>query len=92
MAILYTKNSSGAIRRLRKRKPTKEYLLALAKHIKFLKKLGFKVDAKGRIKLDKKCRYTINTFVPSEPTKKSLSISSIKLLNVSSVPSLASIT
>ena len=70
MAILYTKNTSGAIRRLRKRKPTKEYLLALAKHIKFLKKLGFKVDAKGRIKLDKKGRYTINTFVPSEPTKR----------------------
>ena len=54
MAILYTKNTSGAIRRLRRRKPTKEYLAALAKHVKFLRKLGFNVDAKGRIKLDKK--------------------------------------
>ena len=54
MALLYTKNTSGAIRRLRRRKPTKQYLAALAKHVKFLRKLGFKVDAKGRIKLDKK--------------------------------------
>ena len=41
MAILYTKNTSGAIRRLRRKKPTKEYLIALARHIKYLKKLGF---------------------------------------------------
>ena len=70
MALLYTKNTSGAIRRLRRRKPTKQYLAALAKHVKFLRKLGFKVDAKGRIKLDKKGRYKINTFVPYESTKR----------------------
>ena len=48
--ILYTKNSSGAIRRARRRKPTKGYLAALIKHIKFLRSLGFKVDSKGKMK------------------------------------------
>ena len=48
--ILYTKNSSGAIRRARRRKPTKSYLAALIKHIKFLRSLGFKVDSKGKMK------------------------------------------
>ena len=72
MAILYTKNTSGAIRRLRRKKPTKEYLIALAKHIKYLKKLGFNVDEKGRIKLDKKGRYAIETFVPE--TREELSV------------------
>tara|TARA_Y100000361_G_scaffold54658_1_gene47677 strand:+ start:229 stop:609 length:381 start_codon:yes stop_codon:yes gene_type:complete len=52
--ILYTKNSSGAIRRARRRKPTKGYLAALIKHIKFLRSLGFKVDSKGKMK--RKCR------------------------------------
>ena len=41
MAIIYTNQSSGAIRRLRRRKPTKAYLEALQKQIKYLKKLGF---------------------------------------------------
>tara|TARA_Y100001970_G_scaffold281299_1_gene391779 strand:+ start:10396 stop:10767 length:372 start_codon:yes stop_codon:yes gene_type:complete len=72
MAILYTRNTSGAIRRLRRKKPTKEYLIALAKHIKYLKKLGFNVDEKGRIKLDKKGRYAIETFVPE--TREELSV------------------
>ena len=72
MALLYTKNTSGAIRRLRRRKPTKEYLIALARHIKYLKKLGFNVDEKGRIKLDKKGRYAIETFVPE--TREELSV------------------
>ena len=48
--ILYTKNSSGAIRRARRRKPTRGYLAALIKHIKFLRSLGFKVDSKGKMK------------------------------------------
>ena len=48
--ILYTKDSSGAIRRARRRKPTKSYLIALIKHIKFLRSLGFKVDSKGKMK------------------------------------------
>ena len=72
MAILYTKNTSGAIRRLRRKKPTKEYLIALTRHIKYLKKLGFNVDEKGRIKLDKKGRYAIETFVPE--TREELSV------------------
>ena len=38
MAIIYTNQSSGAIRRAKKRKPTKAYLEALSKHIKYLKK------------------------------------------------------
>ena len=60
MAIIYTNNSSGAIRRLRNRKPTKAYLEALQKHIKYLKKLGFDVDDKGRIKLTKDGRHAID--------------------------------
>ena len=37
MAIIYTNNSSGGIRRLREKKPTKAYKEALAKHRKYLK-------------------------------------------------------
>ena len=48
--MIYTKNTSGAIRRLRNKKPTKGYLSALINHIKFLKSLGFKFDSKGKIK------------------------------------------
>ena len=48
--MIYTKNSSGAIRRLRRQKPTKGYLASLFKHIKFLRSLGFKVDSKGKMK------------------------------------------
>ena len=47
-------------------------MIALAKHIKYLKKLGFNVDEKGRIKLDKKGRYAIETFVPE--TREELSV------------------
>ena len=60
MAIIYTNQSSGAIRRLRRRKPTKAYLEAVKKHIKYLKKLGFDVDDKGRIKLTTNGRYAID--------------------------------
>ena len=49
-SMIYTKNTSGAIRRLRNKKPTKGYLSALVEHIKFLKSLGFKFDSKGKIK------------------------------------------
>ena len=48
--MIYTKNSSGAIRRLRRKKPTKSYFTALLSHIKFLKSLGFKFDSKGKMK------------------------------------------
>ena len=49
-SMIYTKNSSGAIRRLRRKKPTKSYLSALLGHIRFLRGLGFKVDSKGKMK------------------------------------------
>ena len=49
-SMIYTKNSSGAIRRLRRKKPTKSYFTALLSHIKFLKSLGFKFDSKGKMK------------------------------------------
>ena len=49
-SLIYTKNTSGAIRRLRNKKPTKGYLSALVEHIKFLKNLGFKIDSKGKMK------------------------------------------
>ena len=60
MAIIYTNQSSGAIRRMRNRKPTKAYLEAVKKHVKYLKKLGFDVDDTGRIKLTRNGRYAID--------------------------------
>jgi len=60
MAIIYTHNSSGAIRRLRNKKPTKAYKEALKKHIKYLQKLGFDCDDNGRIQLTTDGRYTID--------------------------------
>ena len=60
MAIIYTNQSSGAIRKAKKRKPTKAYLEALSKHIKYLKKLGFDCDDNGRIKLTTDGRHTID--------------------------------
>ena len=60
MAIIYTNQSSGAIRRMRNRKPTKAYLEAVKKHVKYLKKLGFDVDDTGRIKLTTNGRYAID--------------------------------
>ena len=60
-SIIYTKNTSGAIRKARRRKPKKSYFIALKKYIKYLKSLGLKVDSKGKIKN----RYTFErkTFV-----------------------------
>ena len=60
MAIIYTNQSSGAIRKAKKRKPTKAYLEALSKHVKYLKKLGFDCDDNGRIKLTTDGRHTID--------------------------------
>ena len=60
MAIIYTNQSSGAIRRAKKRKPTKAYLEALSKHVKYLNKLGFECDDNGRIKLTTDGRHTID--------------------------------
>ena len=60
-SMIYTKNSTGAIRRARRRKPKKSYFIALKKYIKFLKSLGFKVDSKGKIK--KRYTFKRKTFV-----------------------------
>ena len=60
MAIIYTHNSSGAIRRLRNKKPTKAYKEALKKHVKYLQKLGFECDDNGRIQLTPDGRYSID--------------------------------
>ena len=56
MAIIYTNNSSGAIRKARRRKPTKDYYVALAKHIKYLKSLGLNVNENGRVIVKKQQR------------------------------------
>ena len=60
-SIIYTKNTSGAIRKARRRKPTKSYFIALKKYIKYLKSLGLKVDSKGKIK--KRYTFERKTFV-----------------------------
>ena len=60
MAIIYTNNSSGAIRRLKKKKPTKAYKEALKKHIKYLQKLGFNCDDNGRIQLTERGGYYLD--------------------------------
>ena len=59
--MIYTKNSSGAIRKARRRKPKKSYFIALKKYIKYLKSLGLKVDSKGKIK--KRYTFERKTFV-----------------------------
>ena len=60
-SIIYTKNTSGAIRKARRRKPKKSYFIALKKYIKYLKSLGLKVDSKGKIK--KRYPFERKTFV-----------------------------
>ena len=60
-SIIYTKNTSGAIRKARKRKPKKSYFIALKKYIKYLKSLGFRVDSNGKVK--KRYKFKRKTFV-----------------------------
>ena len=60
-SIIYTKNTSGAIRKARRRKPKKSYFIALKKYIKYLKSLGLKVDSKGKMK--KRYTFERKTFV-----------------------------
>ena len=60
-SIIYTKNTSGAIRKARRRKPKKSYFIALKKYIKYLKSLGLKVYSKGKIK--KRYTFERKTFV-----------------------------
>ena len=62
-SMIYTKNSSGAIRRAKRRKPKKSYFIALKKYIKYLKSLGLRVDSKGKIK--KRYTFERKTFVPA---------------------------
>ena len=60
-SIIYTKNTSGAIRKARRRKPKKSYFIALKKYIKYLKSLGLKVDSNGKVK--KRYKFKRKTFV-----------------------------
>ena len=60
-SMIYTKNSSGAILRAKRRKPKKSYFIALKKYIKYLKSLGLRVDSKGKIK--KRYTFERKTFV-----------------------------
>ena len=60
-SIIYTKNTSGAIRKARRRKPKKSYFIALKKYIKYLKRLGLRVDSKGKI--TKRYTFERKTFV-----------------------------
>jgi len=73
MAIIYTNQSSGAIRKARRRKPTKLYLESLRKHIKYLQKLGFDCDDDGRIKLTSDGRHTIDIAHRTMPRENTLS-------------------
>lgn len=68
MSLIYTHNTSGAIRKLRRKKPTKEYLLALKKHIHWLKSLGLNVSDKGKIILAK--RQSTNILLNEERPKQ----------------------
>ena len=81
MAIIYTNNSSGAIRKARRRKPTKSYLEALAKHIKYLKKLGFDCDDNGRIKLTLDGRHSINIAERTMPYERETTLSDVPMSN-----------
>ena len=60
-SIIYTKNTSGAIRKARRRKPKKSYFIALKKYINYLKSLGLKVDSNGKVK--KRYKFKRKTFV-----------------------------
>ena len=68
MGLIYTHNTSGAIRKLRRKKPTKSYVSALKKHIEWLKSLGLNVNQKGKIILAK--RETTNILVNEERPKQ----------------------
>tara|TARA_B100000003_G_scaffold175018_1_gene163645 strand:+ start:630 stop:1010 length:381 start_codon:yes stop_codon:yes gene_type:complete len=79
MAIIYTNQSSGAIRKAKKRKPTKAYLEALAKHIKYLRSMGFDCDDNGRIKLTRDARHGVIDI--AERTMRESSLSDVPLSN-----------
>ena len=81
MAIIYTNQSSGAIRRAKKRKPTKSYLEALAKHIKYLKKLGFNCDENGRIQLTTSGGYYLDIAERTMPEPREKTLSDVPMSN-----------
>jgi len=81
MAIIYTNQSSGAIRRAKKRKPTKSYLEAFAKHIKYLKSMGFDCDDNGRIKLTLDGRHSINIAERTMQYEREATLSDVPMSN-----------
>ena len=81
MAIIYTNQSSGAIRRLRNKKPTKSYLEALRKHIKYLKKLGFNCDENGRIQLTTNGGYYLDVAERTMPEPRQKTLSDVPMSN-----------
>ena len=81
MAIIYTNQSSGAIRRLRNKKPTKSYLEALKKHIKYLKKLGFDCDENGRIQLTTSGGYYLDIAERTMPEPREKTLSDVPMSN-----------
>ena len=81
MAIIYTNQSSGAIRRLRNKKPTKAYKEALKNHIKYLKKLGFNCDDNGRIQLTTSGGYYLDVAERTMPESREKTLSDVPMSN-----------
>ena len=81
MAIIYTHNTSGAIRRLRRKKPTKAYKEALKKHIKYLQKLGFNCDDNGRIQLTERGGYYLDVAERTMPEPREKTLSDVPMSN-----------
>ena len=81
MAIIYTNQSSGAIRRLRNKKPTKAYKEALKNHIKYLKKLGFNCDDNGRIQLTTSAGYYLDIAERTMPEPREKTLSDVPMSN-----------
>ena len=81
MAIIYTNQSSGAIRRLRNKKPTKAYKEALKNHIKYLKKLGFNCDDNCRIQLTTSGGYYLDVAERTMPEPREKTLSDVPMSN-----------
>ena len=81
MAIIYTNQSSGAIRRLRNKKPTKAYKEALKNHIKYLKKLGINCDDNGRIQLTTSGGYYLDVAERTMPEPREKTLSDVPMSN-----------
>jgi hypothetical protein len=81
MSIIYTNQSSGAIRRLKNKKPTKAYKEALKKHIKYLQKLGFDCDDTGRIQLTTSGGYYLDIAERTMPEPREKTLSDVPMSN-----------